>query len=189
MSKRLEEGKSPVLNPVAYDLNSLGYDALPVESPHPYNAFFIGRNLDLRRLATIARLPVSASDDRTSIAWNSADEISLRLAPTPDDKSGVWISGIPFISGYEGEDGDSRSKLIGKEGDLIVAGNNKIVIISKEGTNPKHIPIPGTNTPIPSINARIIDANGHLSEIELPERTIRDIFEEAMTGIAPYPDY
>nr|MBI5455562.1 hypothetical protein [Candidatus Levybacteria bacterium] len=189
MSTHIETGTSPVTGPVIEQLASLGYEGLPAESPHSYNAFFIGRSFDLRGLALIAGLPVSASNDGTSVTWANTDEISLRLAPTPDDKPGVWISGIPFTASYEGEDGDSRSKLIGEEGDLIVAGNNKIVVVLKDGTNPKRMCIPGTDTVIPSINARIIDADGRLSEIMLPERTIRDIFEEADTGIAPYPDY
>jgi len=180
----------PIEIGAARQFDDLGYDAPPAELQGCYNnAFFIGRNFDLSRLALIAGLKVSASGDGTLITWHNTDEISLRLAPTPDGSPGVWISGIPFISEYEGEDGNSRSKLLGEEGDLIVAGNNQIVIISKEGTNPKNMCKPNTDTPIPSINTRIIDAYGHLRETKLPKRQIRDIFKEMDDGVAPYPDY
>lgn len=170
------------------EIGDLRYEALPSEIQYQNEAYFIGRNVNLRRLALLAEITVSTSNDGTSITWPD-DETSLRLAPTPEGKPGIWISGNSFISGYEGEGEDARSKLLGEEGDLIIAGRKQILVISESGTNPKHMRIPGTDTLIPSTNASVIDANGHLSPMSLPERIIKDIFEEARTGVTPYPDY
>jgi len=184
----LEKRASQDMKVTTGQLPELEYEGLPVESPQPRKASYVGSNINLGSLASIAGLRVSAMTDESSITWPGADEITLKLAPTPERKPGVWISGFPFTSEYEGENEDSRSKLLGEEGDLVVVGEDQIAVINKLSKIPKPL-IPGTYTPVSSINVHIIDAKGHLSEMKLPERQIKDIFEEASTGIVPYPDH
>jgi hypothetical protein len=181
------EGISPVTDIAAGQLPAAS-DALPGEPLTFYNASFVNDGLNLASLALMANLPMaSMALDGSSITLLGSDRISLQVAITQGEPV-VSISGIPYITSYE-RDGSYDTRVIAKKGDLVAAREHRLVIISPRGTNPQHLCKPNSDIPLPNVNARIIDANGRLIEMELSERQIRDILEEATTGVAPYPDF
>jgi hypothetical protein len=157
------------------------------------NAGFISKDLDLAYFALFAGIDATHTDDHKSITWhNGLDEITLSLRPDPDGKLEIWLSGDPISATYEPEC-KYDSKLLGKEGDLLIASDFSFLIVNAEGSNPNGISLhrenPKATMPIPNINVHKINLDGKVEPITLTKRQIDDIFEEARTGVAPYFDY
>ena len=131
----------------------------------------------LARIAAVVGPTVEVSKDGKSIEWTGKG-ISLVVGAMPDDRRpGVEVRGSPFRWSYE-EDKDGDSRVLGREHDLIIAGEDGVAVLNAGSEHVKG-----------NINYHRIDPEGNFTEASLPHTLIRAKFEEVKIGVAPYPDY
>jgi hypothetical protein len=125
----------------------------------------------LARIAAVVGPTVEVSKGGKSIDWIGKG-ISLVVGTMPDDRRpGVEVRGSPFRWSYEEADGDSR--VLGREHDLILAGEDGVAVLNAGNEHVKD-----------NINYHRIDPEGNFTEGSLPQTFVSAKFKEARTEVA-----